>query len=184
MTSRLLETGSTNLIRNTAAQQLADVQKQHPDELFNLLTRVIPFLRSSKWDTRVAAAKAIGGIVDNAPRFDPNEGDYETKGKNHVKPENGDASQKPLPTEDQLQLDTLDIASILKFGKKLLGSAGKEYDYALASLDPAARLALQKKSLSARLGLGGEYIEEDILNEKDILQTPQNGSFYSPGLPR
>jgi hypothetical protein len=32
-----LETGSTQLIRNTAAQQLADVQKQHPDELFNLL---------------------------------------------------------------------------------------------------------------------------------------------------
>ena len=122
--------------------------------------------------------------MDNAPRFDPNEGDYEPKGENDVKSENSDASQKPFPTEDQLQLDTLDIGSILKFGKKLLGSAGKEYDYALASLDPAARLALQKKSLSARLGLGGEYIEEDILNEKDIVQTPHNGSFYSPGLPR
>ena len=71
----LLDTGSTQLIRNTAAQQLADVQKNHPDELFNLLTRVIPFLRSSSWDTRTAAAKALGGIVEHAPKFDPNEDD-------------------------------------------------------------------------------------------------------------
>src|SRR6266536_5599286 len=41
----LLETGSTQLIRNTAATQLADVQKAHPEELFNLLTRVVPYLR-------------------------------------------------------------------------------------------------------------------------------------------
>ncbi|KAI7103757.1 hypothetical protein KC352_g30255, partial [Hortaea werneckii] len=68
----LLETGSTQLIRNTAAQQLADVQKNHPDELFNLLTRVVPYLRSPSWDTRTAAAKAIGGIVEHAEKFDPN----------------------------------------------------------------------------------------------------------------
>ena len=182
---RLLETGSTNLIRNTAAQQLADVQKQHPDELFNLLTRVIPFLRSSKWDTRVAAAKALGGIVENAPRFDPNAGEVECKPENGVKLENGDTAAKARSTEDQLQLETLDIALILRWGKKLLGSAGKEYDYALAALDPAARLSLQKSTLNARLGLGGEYIEDDILNEKkDILPTPQTGSFPTQGLPR
>ena len=70
--SRLLETGSTQVIRNTAAQQLGDVQRQHPDELFNLLTRVIPFLKSKSWDTRTAAAKAIAGIVENASLFDPN----------------------------------------------------------------------------------------------------------------
>src|ERR1700760_4038822 len=68
----LLETGSTQLIRNTAAQQLADVQKNHPDELFNLLTRVVPYLRSPSWGTRTAAAKAIGGIVEHAEKYDPN----------------------------------------------------------------------------------------------------------------
>ena len=174
---RLLETGSTNLIRNTAAQQLADVQKQHPDELFNLLTRVIPFLRSSKWDTRVAAAKALGGIVENAPRFDPNAGEVECKSGNGVKIENGDNAFKMRPNEEQLQLETLDIASVLKWGKKLLGSAGKEHDYALAALDPTERLALQKSTLNSRLGLRGEYIENDGPNEKDILPTPQTGSF-------
>ena len=62
---------------------------------------------------------------------------------------------------------------ILRYGKKLLGSAGKEYDYSLASLDPASRLALQKKTLTSRLGLGGEYLEEDLITEKDFAATSQ-----------
>ena len=74
-----------------------------------------------------------------------------------------------------LSLATLDIASILKFGRTLVGSGGKEYDYALAALDPTARLQHQKKSLSARLGLGGEYLEEGILTDKDLLFTAGNG---------
>ena len=65
-----------------------------------------------------------------------------------------------------------------------MGSAGKEYDYALASLDPDARLALQKRSLTARLGLGGKYMDDDILNEKDIFPTPHNGPHSSSALAR
>ncbi|KAF2455864.1 SNF2 family DNA-dependent ATPase domain-containing protein [Lineolata rhizophorae] len=193
----LLETGSTQLIRNTAAQQLADVQKQHPDELFNLLTRVIPYLRSKSWDTRIAAAKAVGGIVENAEKFDPNAEDPPS-----IKSENGDggatfdgsaAVKSEVKTEDgvavppneeQFTLETLDVALILKQGKKLLGSVGKEYDYMLANLDPAERLAHQKKSLTARLGLGGEYIEEDLVTEKDFaLPTPKHSNpMPTPGL--
>lgn len=188
--ARLLETGSTQLIRNTAAQQLADVQKQHPDELFNLLTRVVPYLRSKSWDTRITAAKAIGGIVENADRFDPNgdgvhtgpASDSKTESL-QVKTEEGDIAATST-LDDQLQPETLDIGAILTHGKKLLGSAGKEYDYTLASLDPAARLALQKKSLTARLGLGGEYIEDDLLNEKDFAPNPLHGVPQTPGLPR
>ncbi|KAF2275434.1 uncharacterized protein EI97DRAFT_468006 [Westerdykella ornata] len=178
----LLETGSTALIRNTAADQLADVQKQHPEELFNLLTRVIPYLHSKNWDTRVTAARAIGGIVSNAEKFDPNAHDS-TEPNGHTKSEettNGsDVKKEELddgtctPSETQLDLRTLDLPSILKFGKPLVGSAGKEYDFKLASMDPAERLAHQKKSLTARLGLGGEYIEEDLVTDNDILaQTP------------
>lgn len=36
----LLDTGSTPVIRRTAAQQLGEVQKLHPHELNNLLNRV------------------------------------------------------------------------------------------------------------------------------------------------
>ena len=143
---------------------------------------MIPFLRSSKWDTRVAAAKALGGIVDNAPRFDPNAGEVEYKTENGIKTENRDDTTRRRPTEEQLQLETLDITSILKWGKKLLGSAGKEHDYALAILDPAERLTLQKSTLYARLGLRGEYVEDDVPNEKDILPTPHTASFTLQGI--
>ncbi|KAF1958260.1 hypothetical protein CC80DRAFT_559169 [Byssothecium circinans] len=169
----LLETGSTALIRNTAADQLADVQKQHPEDLFNLLTRVIPYLRSRSWETRVAAAKAVGGIVVNAEKFDPNADDEPIKSENHahVKSENGNGVVKHEngnDASDLLHLSTLELGSILKFGRPLLGSAGKEYDYKLAAMDPAARLEHQKKSLTARLGLGGEYTDADLFTESDI----------------
>ncbi|KAJ5587030.1 uncharacterized protein N7459_002795 [Penicillium hispanicum] len=183
MTSRLdrlvtlLETGSTQLIRNTAAQQLADVQKQHPDELFNLLGRILPYLRSKSWDTRTAAARAIGLIVSNADLYDPNEedglqiksaaDDDDVEIKSEIKSEEASSS-----LDEFLHLDRLDIASILKFGKRLLGSAGKEYEYSLASMDPAARLQYQRKTLAGRLGLTGEYVEDDLIDTSDIITKP------------
>ncbi|KAL4790741.1 hypothetical protein BDV19DRAFT_371803 [Aspergillus venezuelensis] len=178
MTSRLdrlvtlLETGSSPIIRNTAAQQLADVQKQHPDELFNLLGRILPYLKSKSWDTRTAAAKAMGLIVANADTFDPNQDDgddikkdEEEEGNVKVKSE----EEQPTPILDGLlQLGTLDLVSILKHGKRLLGSGGKDHEYALAAMDPAARLQHHKKSLTGRLGLLGEYVEDDLLDETDL----------------
>ena len=126
----------------------------------------------------------MGGIVENTDKFDPNEDEDHVKDESPTNGHNGPSAVDMAAAEDQLQLATLDIKAILRYGKKLLGSAGKEYDYALASLDPSQRLALQKQSLTARLGLGGEYIEEDILNEKDLLFTPHTASFPSSGLPR
>ncbi|KAK8153629.1 SNF2 family DNA-dependent ATPase domain-containing protein [Phyllosticta citrichinensis] len=180
----LLETGSTQLIRNTAAQQLADIQKTHPEELFNLLTRVIPYLRSKSWDTRTAAAKAIGGIVENAQKFDPNaEDDFiksESNGHSNGAVKKEESVELPPLPEDQLSLETLDIALILKNGKHLLGSAGKEYDFKLAAMDPAERLAYQKRSLKARLGIGGEYFEEDLVTQDDIAPAASRGSMPPP----
>ena len=162
--SRLLETGSTQVIRNTAAQQLGDVQKQHPDELYNLLTRVIPFLKSNSWDTRTAAAKAVAGIVENASQFDPN-GDEDIKLDKSIKTEDEIPSHSGAGCglgEDHLQLDTLDIRAVLTNGKKLLGSGGKDFDYAIASLDPATRLECQRKVANATLGLAGGNVDEQI----------------------
>lgn len=183
----LLETGSTQLIRNTAAQQLADVQKNHPDELFNLLSRVVPYLRSPQWDTRTAAARAIGGIVEHAEKFDPNatldQVKPETNGKHDDSVKSEPATQPSASSPDQLQLATLDVESILTHGKELLGSAGKQYDFRLAGLSAAERLAAQKKTLTARLGLGGEYIEEELVTEKDI--AVRSSSFSAtPNLPK
>ncbi|CAH2353064.1 TATA-binding protein-associated factor Mot1p [[Candida] railenensis] len=71
----LLETASTPFIRNTAADQLSDLSKGHPEETINLLGRVYPYLKSPKWETRIAAARALGGIVSHAELWDPNAND-------------------------------------------------------------------------------------------------------------
>ncbi|KAF7937173.1 uncharacterized protein EAE98_001487 [Botrytis deweyae] len=173
----LLETGSTPLIRNTAAQQLADVQKSHPEELFNLLTRVVPYLRHKTWDTRTAASKALAGIVENAEKYDPNGEDDLAKDESKIE-ESGikkeeDVEPTPL-AEGQLSLDTLDIVSILKYGKELVRGGDRGHDWALASLDPAQRLAHQKKTLDGRLGLLGPYSEEEL--EYAPPTNNQNGS--------
>jgi len=67
----LLDTGSNSVTRKAAAQQLGEVQKLHPHELNNLLRRVHVLLRSSNWDTRVAASQAIEAIAKNVPSWDP-----------------------------------------------------------------------------------------------------------------
>jgi TATA-binding protein-associated factor len=170
------------LIRSTAAQQLADIQKAHPEELFNLLTKVVPYLRHKTWDTRIAASKALGGIVDHAERYDPN-GTLDPKDE-PKKEGNGFPikteeviDEVPLP-DGQLSLKTLDITSILKYGKELLRGKGKEVDYALAGLDPAERLAHQKKILPGRLGLLGEYFDDEL--DVDLSVPQQNGISALP----
>jgi TATA-binding protein-associated factor len=164
----LLETGHTALIRNTAAQQLADVQKQHPDELFNLLTRVVPYLRARSWDTRAAAAKAVGGIVDNAETYDPNEDDGDVKDESS---DNSESDENHLPiSDDKFTFDSVIVNSIVQNGKPLLGSGGKEYDYQFVGMNPSERLAHQKKTLKDRLGFNGKYVEKEFvpLNDADL----------------
>ncbi|KAL2170535.1 hypothetical protein VTG60DRAFT_4643 [Thermothelomyces hinnuleus] len=162
----ILETGSTRLIRDTAVNQLADWQKQHPDELFNLLTRVVPYLRHKEWETRSTAAKAIGKIIENAPFYDPNADDTSSPEDDAAGDENGIVKKEEqkdsiLDQEDYLSLDSLDVASILKYGRPLL--RGGNVDLALAALDPQKRLAHQQKTLIGRLGLLGRVVEEDEL---------------------
>jgi TATA-binding protein-associated factor len=174
-----LETGSTQLIRFTAAQQLADVQKAHPEELFNLLTRVVPYLRHKTWDTRIAASKALGGIVEHAEKYDPNIDDETTKDESRededevsIKDEETiDAT--PL-TDGRLSLSTIDIVKVLRHGKELLRGGGKDVEYALALLTPSQRLDHQKKTLAGRLGLLGEYLEEEM--DIDLPVKEQNGA--------
>ncbi|PTB67321.1 hypothetical protein BBK36DRAFT_1158161 [Trichoderma citrinoviride] len=179
MASSILETGSTRLIRDTAVNQLADWQKQHPDELFNLLSRVIPYLRFKDWETRQTAAKAIGKILENAPLYDPNAGDAPNEPKKEeTSPENGTIKKEEdtrassiLSDDDVFRFETLDVDNILKFGRPLLRGGGIEYN--LASLDPQARLAYQKKTLLGRLGLlGRRFEDEEIIVGDGVPKTP------------
>ncbi|TPX14357.1 uncharacterized protein E0L32_005553 [Thyridium curvatum] len=181
----ILETGSTRLIRDTAVNQLADWQKQHPDELFNLLSRVVPYLRHKDWETRTTAAKALGKIIEHAPAYDPNAADEpepEPPKKEEPVAENGaikkeeEKEQLLLGAEDFFHLESLDIAMILQHGRELL--RGGTVDFALAALEPQDRLAHQKKTLTGRLGLLGRKFEDEeipIVNEHaNSPATPQD----------
>lgn len=220
----LLDTGTT-VVRNTAAEQLALVQKSHPHELYNLLGRVVPYLKYNQWETRVAAAKAIGGIVENVSRFEPNLQDVDDAHENVTSEVEEDASvaneedaHEPgqLKSEEELgsyttatesstngtkanlnidtyaaqeidheklRFETFDIIGVIKHGETLLGSAGKEYDWNSAGMSAEERLARAKHDVTARLGLGAEYMDRDFLSEQD-LSTPNTTrvSPYSSGV--
>lgn len=78
-----------------------------------------------------------------------------------MKTEDGTADPKPAMEQkfDRLSFSNFDISQVLQNGKLLLGSAGKEYDLDLSDLDPAERLAIQRKNLAANLGLTSQFMD-------------------------
>lgn len=189
---RILETGSTKLIKDTAVNQLADWQKQQPEELFNLLSRVVPYLRHKDWDTRATASKAIGKIIENAPHYDPNEDEETSPAKKDETPHDSHIKKEEEPEvtltaeSDLFKLGTLDVSMILNYGRDLLRTGS--VDLGLASLEPQARLSHQKKTLHGRLGLLGRPFEDDeipIQVEKSASpMTPQDAPLHTNGLGR
>ncbi|CAK7244712.1 MAG: TATA-binding protein-associated factor mot1 [Sporothrix thermara] len=199
----ILETGSTRLIRDTAVNQLADWQKQHPEELFNLVGRVVPYLRHKDWETRSTAAKALGKIIEHSDAFDPNAGEdtadsepkKEEENNGGAKAENGpssllssslglkkeEAKDFAFDRDELYDLATLNINAVLKYGRELL--RGGNVDLALAALEPQDRLAHQKKTLNGRLGLLGRVFDDeempvplDALNNAKSAASDDNSS--------
>ena len=169
----LLDTGSTALVRNSAATQLAAIQKQFPHELYPLLGRVVPYLRSKSWDTRTAAARALGAILENVPQYEKKEC------KKEEEEEGGDVREG----DELLTFDTCDLVTVLKNGQPLLGSAGTEYSQPpnIDFSDPL-QLAKQKRLLNQRLGLGGEYVEDELVSAADVVVDIEETKEPDPGL--
>ncbi|XP_070608514.1 TATA-binding protein-associated factor 172 isoform X1 [Erythrolamprus reginae] len=167
----LLDTGTTPVTRKAAAQQLGEVVKLHPHELNNLLAKVLVHLRSTNWDSRIAAGQAVEAIVKNIPEWNPTPQPKQERGcENQVE----DSS-----TSDRLRFDKFDICRLLKHGASLLGSAGAEFevqDDTSGEVDPKERIARQRKLLQKKLGLDmGAAIgmsTEDLFNDEDLDYTP------------
>ncbi|KAI8150160.1 hypothetical protein BJV82DRAFT_586077 [Fennellomyces sp. T-0311] len=157
----LLDTGSTASIRRTAAQQLGEIQKQHPGELYNLLSRVVVHLRSKTWDTRWAAGLALEAIAANVPVWDPTDQPSST--------ENNGSAKEDDDTVHKLAFAQFDLASVLAHGKLLLGSAGKEYDIDFSDMTPQERLELQRRNLKERLGLTSQFMDVDLVDDADLV---------------
>ncbi|CUM66869.1 uncharacterized protein PRCAT00004553001 [Priceomyces carsonii] len=130
----LLETGSTPFIRNTAADQLSDLAKGHPEDTINLLGRIYPYLKSNKWETRIAAARAFGGIVNHSEVWDPNSEDTIKKEDLRDSIIKKDEEVKIKIEQDEelkklddshsyfLNFDSFDLHEVLKSSTKLLAA--------------------------------------------------------------
>uniref|UniRef100_A0A8B9H6C5 B-TFIID TATA-box binding protein associated factor 1 n=1 Tax=Astyanax mexicanus TaxID=7994 RepID=A0A8B9H6C5_ASTMX len=163
----LLDTGTTPVTRKAAAQQLGDVVKLHPHELNNLLAKVLLYLRSPNWDTRIAAGQAVEAIVKNIPEWNPSPKPKEESCAEDMSPEDN--------SSDRLSFYRFDISRLLKHGASLLGSAGAEFelqDDKSGEVDPKERLARQRKLLQKKLGLDmGAAIgmdTEELFNDEDL----------------
>ncbi|KAH9489880.1 btaf1 RNA polymerase II, B-TFIID transcription factor-associated, 170kDa [Bulinus truncatus] len=139
----LLDTGSTPLIRKSAAEQLGDVVRLHPHELNNLLIKIHGFLRSSTWETRVAAAQAVDSIAKNVPQWEPRGA---PKSESHM---------TKFYRAGTVLYSQFDIKRVLEHGSSLLASEGDQYDLgtSLIDMDDKDQLAKQRQLLNKRLGL-------------------------------
>jgi len=106
----LLETGSTGATRKAAAQQLGQVQRLHPHELPLLLYRVHKCLRSTSWETRVAAGQAVEAILGETVIWDPP--GIKTKSEIKEEPEDEDLDLVIKEEEEELSSSPLKILEI------------------------------------------------------------------------
>ena len=113
----LLDTGSTPLIRRSAAEQLGEVQKLHPYELNNLLSKVHGYLCSQSWETRIAAGQAVEAICRNVPKFEP---------KIPVKQEPTEAGSSDIT--GKLLFSQFDLNKVLAHGTSLLSTEEKQFE--------------------------------------------------------
>lgn len=135
----LLDTGTSTLVRRTAAKQLADVALKTFSSLptddawqdtLDTIAKIIPLLRSRSSETRNAAANALGLIAQALPAWE------------------GSPEDEPSPIEPG---DPFDVHAVACSNELLLASAGREY---VAKPGPGDR-AKRRKAMLGAVGMGG-----------------------------
>ncbi|XP_050367441.1 TATA-binding protein-associated factor BTAF1 [Argentina anserina] len=184
----LLDTGSTQATRFTAARQIGDIAKSHPQDLTSLLKKVSQYLRSRNWDTRVAAAHAIGAIAENVKHTSVNELCACIQAKMCDAGISGAVEDMlTLPMFDSniagTSFRSFDLSKVLEFGA-LLASRGQEYDLASDNTkNPRERLARQKQTLRRRLGLDicEQFMDmNDMIKDEDLILHNSHGNGINP----
>ncbi|EDS39763.1 TATA-binding protein-associated factor 172 [Culex quinquefasciatus] len=175
MTSRLdrlfilLESGSAAVTRKAAAKQIGEVQKLHPHELHNLLGRLLTYLHSNNWETRIAASQAVQAILENVPTWDPKGIDGGVKAEKKEDDEE-DFNTQSGAAGSSLTFDKFDLSAVLHRGARLMGSEGTEFD-AIDDNDggdPREKWIRQRALLNEKLGLSTGVNLDDIVSIDDM----------------
>ena len=61
----LLSSSTSSSTSTLAAEQLGEIQKTCPEQIHVLLSKLHPLFRSSKWEVRIAASKALANVLKN-----------------------------------------------------------------------------------------------------------------------
>ncbi|KAJ8683684.1 hypothetical protein QAD02_019476 [Eretmocerus hayati] len=157
----LLDTGTNAVTKNAAAQQLGEAQRLHPHELHHLLARVSTLLKSSQWDTRIAAAQAVQAIISQVPVWDPEPIKKESG--------NGDSATSIHKWNNKLCLENFDMTKLLAQSSYLTGSEGTEYD--LTIVEGEQTPAQDEKLLASKLGLDPKLMgvnASDLFSADDL----------------
>eukprot|EP00898_Chlorokybus_atmophyticus_P005845 jgi/Chlat1/6261/Chrsp44S05775 len=181
----LLDTGTSPVTRRTAALQIGDIAKQHRQQLPILLRRVQGYLRSKNWDTRTAAACAIGSIAEAVSHVLAEELLQRATTTEVVDIKAEIKAEDETPTGKlsfaRQGIRCFDIQQVLRHAARLVASGGQEYDVlADPSLTPQQRLERQAINLRKRLGLDGveQFMDmTEVISYEDLVQRPSG----SPG---
>lgn len=166
----LLDSASNSNVRKMAATQIGDLVAAHPLETRPVLRRVRRLLRSTSWETRIAAGHAIGAIAQQSPPFSPSATTINNNNNDHdplkVEPrleENQTHTHMDPPfLHNALQFDKLDIDMLMSGGAMLFASSGDEYK------DIETDLKRQTERLKKDLGLDDRFSSpQDMLGLKD-----------------
>ncbi|XP_048324850.2 TATA-binding protein-associated factor BTAF1 isoform X2 [Ziziphus jujuba] len=180
----LLDTGSSQATRFTAARQIGDIAKSHPQDLTSLLKKVSHYLRSKNWDTRVAAAHAIGAIAENVKHTSVTEVLSWVQSKMSEAGISGVAENLVVLPRFHSNIAcasfrSFNINKVLEFGA-LLASGGQEYDIANDNMkNPRERMARQKQHLRRRLGLDvcEQFMDvNDMIRDEDLIVQNSHGN--------
>lgn len=166
------------MTRRAAAKQIGEVQRLHPHELHNLLNRLIVYIHSNSWETRIAASQAVQAILENVPKWCPPKS---VTIKKEDAEENGAASKK---LDTRFSFEKFNLELILEKGARLMGSEGKEFDFSdeNESIDNRELLIKQRAILNEKLGfsaaknLGIDLEEMVTLEDMTPMKVPKSES--------
>ncbi|XP_067936864.1 TATA-binding protein-associated factor 172-like [Watersipora subatra] len=158
----LLDTGSTLAIRKSAANQLGDIVRLHPQKLRYLLNKILVLMRSRTWETRLAAGNAIESLAKNV-----------SFSQEFLK----DEATRDMPTN--ASLTKFDIMAVLKDGASLLSAEEEQFDIGSIGLDDKEKILRQKLLLNKKLGLEGPVAEGlELFDDEDL--KPAESSSMTP----
>ncbi|KAG0149490.1 hypothetical protein CROQUDRAFT_687820 [Cronartium quercuum f. sp. fusiforme G11] len=129
------------------------------NEIVNLLSRVLPYLRSKNWETRLAAGEAVGAIAKAVGIWDPTASETEALDQprspsSKLKTSILDNPNRASASRVGLSFENFDLDAVLREGTILLSSAGKEFDQRSGHGRSRESLMAAKRDVASKLGLG------------------------------